>query len=143
MVDVASRYFDSRVSVFKLNDGSQLRDLSDNCKETRGLPGTVKMNDVTTFGSVGERPGPSIFINHFTVEMMFNRITDVGSWGIVSAMYAAKAVRAFEYWPIGVAEVGKVSGNAYLAVCEVASRVGDWVTLHCEFHADNGVTVAS
>lgn len=142
MVDTTSRYFDSKQSVFKLNDGSTLQDLSDSVKEVRGLPGNVKMNDVTAFGSSGERPAPSILINHFTVDFMYNRITTTGTWPLLSAMWSAKALRAFEYWPAGTGEVAKVSGSAYLAVLETVSRVGDWVTVHAEFHADNGVTVA-
>ncbi len=143
MVDTTSRSFDSKVSVFKLNDGSTLQDISDSIKEVKGLPGQVKMNDVTAFGSVGERPAPSIQINHFAVEGMYNRITTTGAWPIISAMWAAKASRAFEYWPGGTGEVAKSSGTAYLAVLEQVSRVGDWVTFHAEFHCDNGVTVVS
>ncbi len=134
-------FFDGKVSVFKLSNGSALSDLSAYVKELRGLPGQLKMNDITTYGSVGERPGPSIFINHFTVEFLFNQVTTTGVWTILGAMFAAKALRAFEYQPSG-STVGnpKITGSAYLAVCEVASRVGDYITLHCEFHCDNGVT---
>ncbi len=144
MVADQNVFFDAQVSVFKLNDGSALRDLSAYVKETRGLPGTVKMNDVTTYGSVGERPGPSILVVHFTLEFLFNMITSVGVHTVLNAMWVAKALRAFEFYPAGVT-VGnsKISGSAYLPVYEIVSRVGDYVQAHAEFHADNGVTSAT
>mgnify|MGYP001611727731 FL=1 len=60
-------FFDPKVSVFKLNDGTSLRDLSAYIKSCKGLPGQFKVHDITTYGSVGERPGPSIFVVHFTL----------------------------------------------------------------------------
>jgi len=137
-------FFDAKLSVFKLNDGSSLQDLSPYIKELRGLPGQFKVNDVTTFGSVGERPGPSILVVHFTAEFLFNMVTSVGVHTVLNAMWVAKALRAFEFYPAGTT-VGnsKISGSAYLPVYEITSRVGDYVAAHAEFHADNGVTSAT
>lgn len=138
------RYFDGRVSIFKVNDGSQLRDISPYLIELRGLPGQYKVNDSTTFGSTGERPAPSIFIVHFTAEMLFNMVASVGTWTALNAMFTSKALRAFEYYPAGeTAGNAKISGSAYLPIFEIASRVGDMVQMHAEFHTDNGITVGT
>jgi len=141
MVADQDTYFDTEVSVLKLNDGTQLQTLSAYVKELRGLPGQFKMNDITTFGSVGERPGPSIFVVHFSIEFLFNMITDVGTHTVLNAMWVNKALRAFEYYPGGAtAGNSKISGNVYLPIYEITSRVGDYIATHAEFHADNGVT---
>lgn len=135
-------YFDAEVSVFKLNDGSQLQDLSPYVIELRGLPGRFKVNDITTFGSVGERPGPSIFVVHFTIEFLFNMITSVGTHTVLSAMFSNKTLRAFEYYPAGVtAGNAKLYGSACLPVYETTSRAGNQLLTHAEFHADNGITI--
>jgi hypothetical protein len=140
-----TNYFDSEKSVFKVNDGSSLRDLSPYVKELRGLPGQFKVNDITTFGSVGERPGPSIYVNHFTVEFLFNMVTSVGVHTVLATMHSAKALRAFEFYPAGSGTTGnaKFSGSAYCPVYEIVSRVGDYVQVHAEFHVDNGVTIGT
>jgi hypothetical protein len=135
-------FFDAKVTVFKLHDGSQLRDLSAYIKESRGLPGQYKVNDVTTYGSTGERPGPSIFVSHFSVEFLFNQITSIGVHTVLSTIFTAQALRAFEYYPAGATTGNpKFSGSAYMPVYEVTSVVGDVVTVHAEFQVDNAITV--
>lgn len=137
-------YFDPAVSVFKLNDGSQLRDLSAYINELRGLPGQTKMNDKTTFGSVGERPAPSIKIVHFTLELLFNMVTSVGTHTVLEAMWDDKALRAYEYYPAGeTSGNAKFSGSAYLPIYEITGRVGNIIMVHAEFHSDNGVTIGT
>ncbi len=139
-----NQFFDSRVSVFKLNDGSTLQDMSSHLKELRGLPGQIKMNDVTAFGSVGERPGPSIYIAHFTAVYMFNMVATTGVWTVISGMYSSKSLRAFEYYPAGSTTGNpKFSGSCYLANAPIVSRVGEIVTVEVEFQVDNGVTVGT
>ena len=143
VADVTSVKFDSRLSVFKLSDGSVLQDVSADVVEVSGLPGQTKINDGTTFGSEGERPLPSIKIAHFTVKFLFNRATTTGISGVLAGMYNTRDLRAFEYWPLGTDNVAKISGNAYIANYPITSRMGDIVMLTCEFHADNGVTVVA
>ena len=137
-------YFNAEVSVFKLNDGSELRDLSPYVNELKGLPGEVTMNDKTTFGSVGERPAPSIEANHFTVEFQFNMVTSLGVHTVLGTMWKNKALRAFEYYPAGTTSGNtKFSGSAYLSIYEITSRVKNIITVHAEFHVDNGVTITN
>jgi len=134
-------FIDAKESMFKLNDGSQLRELTAYIKKLTGLPGQFKVNDVTTFGSVGERPGPSIFVVHFTVDFLFNMVTDVGVHTVLSAMHSGKALRAFEWYPAGTGTGNaKIYGSAYLPIYEITSDVGNYITAHGEFHADNGIT---
>jgi dihydroorotase len=102
------------------------------------------MNDATTYGSVGERPAPSIFIVHFSIEWLFNMITSTGSMTILKSMWSNKALRAFEYYPAGsTTDNDKYYGNAYLPILEVTSQVGNLITIHTEFHCDNGITIGA
>lgn len=143
MVAEQDRYFDARVSILKVHDGTALRDLSPYLIELKGLPGQYKVNDSTTYGSLGERPAPSIFVVHFTAEFLFNMITTLGVNTVLATMFATKALRAFEYYPAGEATGNaKWSGSAYLPVYESAGKAGDYVQMHAEFHADNGITIA-
>jgi len=141
MVADQNVFFDAKVSIFKLTDASVLRDMSAYVKKVAGLPGQYKVNDVTTFGSVGERPGPSIFVVHFTVDFLFNMVTDVGVHTVLSTMHSGKALRAFEWYPAGTTTGNaKIYGSAYLPIYEITSDVGNYITAHAEFHADNGIT---
>ena len=145
MVADQNVFFDSKVSVLKINSV----DLSAYVKEVVGLPGQVKLNDITTFGKVGESLGPSIKISHFTVKFLFNMITTTGVWATLNAMYESRTPYALEYYPAGTT-VGnlKIINNAagvgtYLADCKITSRVGDYVTVDCDFQVDNGVTLTT
>jgi hypothetical protein len=144
MVADQNVYFDAKVSIFKINDGSQLRDISPYVLELKGLPGQFTVNDITTWGSLGERPGPGIFVAHFTMELLFNMITSVGVWTALNTMFSAQALRAFEYYPAGTT-VGnaKISGSAYMPVFEITGRVRNEVNVHAEFHVDNAPTLGT
>jgi len=142
MVAEQDVYFDAEVSLFKMHDGTSLRDLSASVKELRGIPGQMKVNDKTTFGSVGERPALSIMVAHFSIEFLFNMITDIGVHPLIATMWATKVARLYEYYPAGeVAGNAKFTGNAYCPIYEITSRVGDIVAVHAEFISDNGITV--
>ena len=137
-------FFDAKVSVFKLNDGSSLQDLSAYAKSVRGLPGSFKVNDVTTFGKVGEVPGPSIFIAHFTVDFLFNMITTTGVHTLLGTIFSTKVARAFEYYPGGTTTGNaKISGSAFLPIYNITSEAGDFVLAHAEFHTTNGITLGT
>ena len=130
-------FFDSKVSIFKL----ATVDLSTYVKEITGLPGEIKMNDVTGFGSAGERPGPSIYSGHFSVKFVYNMITTTGLHTIIGGMWTNKTLTAFEFYPAGTtAGNTKLSGNCYLQKAPITSRVGDYVSMDCEFWTDNGTT---
>ena len=134
-------YFDSDVSVFKITAGGGSRTMTPYIKELRGLPGQYKVNDITAFGAVGEQPGLGLIVAHFSIEWLFNQVDVGGTYTILYSLWNAKIAAAFEYYPAGET-VGnaKISGNAKLVVFEVTNRVGDYVAIHSEFYADNGVT---
>lgn len=137
-------YYDAKVGIFKINDGSQLRDISPYILSLRGLPGQFVVNDVTTWGSVGERPGPAIFVVHFIIEMLFNKVSDVGTWTVLNGMFSGKALRAFEYYPIGTDGGNpKMYGNCILPVFENDATVRNEIRMHAEFHADNGISIGT
>ncbi len=141
MVADQALYFDAEVSVFKVNDGS-LRDITPYINELRGLPGQFKMHDVTTHGSVGERPAPGLQTNRIVMEMLFNMVTDVGTYTVLKKLWDDKILAPFEYYPLGeVTDHVKITGNAYLAIFEITGRVGNTATVHAEMAVNNGVTL--
>jgi hypothetical protein len=136
------RYFDAGVSIFTIYDGTAQRDISPYITELRGLPGQIKVNDVTSYGSVGERPGASIYVAHFTLEMLFNMVTDVGTNAVMELLFEGKVKRAFVYSPAGVTAGNlKITGDALLVDYTITGRVGSQLTSHAELHVDNGVTL--
>ncbi len=145
-----NREFNPKVSIFKLNDGSQLRDLSPYIISLSGLPGEFDMKDTSTWGSVGERPSVGIQKNHFTVKFLFNMITSVGVATVLNAMWVAQqaggmSARAFEYYPAGTTSGNtKISGSCFLASLDDPSDMGsNAVLVQAEFQVDNGVTVGT
>jgi hypothetical protein len=140
MVADQSLVFDSGISIFKVNDGSQLRDLSPYVKELK-LSNSFKTNDAGAWGAVGDRPVASVKAKRITADFNFNMVTDVGVETVLGAMHDAKALRAWEFYPAGTA-VGntKYSGNALLPIYEITSRYKTEMTVHAEFEIDNGGT---
>ncbi len=132
--------FDSGVSIFKVNDGSQLRDLSPYVVELK-LEATFKTNDVGGWGAVGDRPAASIKAKRLIGELNFNMVTDVGVETVLGAMHDAKALRAFEFYPAGTTTGHtKYSGNALLPVYHITNKYKNSLTVHVEFEVDNGGT---
>ncbi len=136
-------YFDAEVSVFKINDGT-LRNISPYINELRGLPGQYKMHDLTTHGSVGERPAPGLQTNRLILEMLFNMVTDVGTWTVLKNLWNNTTLAPFAYYPAGeVTDNPKITGNAYLAIFEITGRVGNQASVHAELAVNNGVTLGA
>jgi hypothetical protein len=136
------RQFDAEVSIFKLHDGSSLRDLSPYITNFDGLPGEVKMNDSTTYGSTGERPTPSIYTARIVMDLLYNHVTSVGVHTVLALLHANKTLAAFEYYPVGEGtDDAKITGNAYLAIYRITGRVGSFITVHAELPVNNKVTI--
>ncbi len=140
VADVTSIKFDAKSSIFKLNDGSQLRDISPYIANIV-FSNRFKKFETNTYGSLGVRPNLSLDETTFTIDMVFNQVTTVGTHTVVGAMYAAKATRAFEYYPAGV-DAGnlKLSGNCKCTTYPLEGQVEDAVRIKAEFSVDNGVT---
>ncbi len=145
MVASQNRRFDAGVSIFKLNDGSQLRDISPYIVDMDGLPGEKVVKDSSTWGSVGKRPGLGIQENKITLKLLFNMVTDVGAYTVLEKIWDAETLAAFEYYPAGSGTVGnaKITGSAYLTVFKIASSMGNDVLINAEMEVDNGVTTGT
>lgn len=149
-IDASSTAFDSRVSIFKLNDGTALRDIS-NSISSATFPATWKLNDVTTYGSVGFRGKPSLDDTKFTLDMIWNQVTNVGTQPAVGAGHYAQGpvgntanARAFEYYPAGTTSGNlNISGNCWCPHYEITGKVGNAIAVRAEFVVENGVTFGS
>jgi len=138
--DVTSLKFDAKLSIFELNDGSQLRDISPYIANI-DFGNKFKVNDVTTYGSLGTRPSLSLDDSDFTIDLVWNQVTTTGVQTVVGAMYAAKATRAFAYYPAGkTAGNTKLSGNCMCSDFPFSGKVEDAVRTKAKFLVDNAVT---
>lgn len=138
--DVTSISFDARLSVFKLNDGSSLQDISAYIGNM-DFGAKFKVNDLTTYGSVGSKPKPGLDDSDFTVDLVWNQVTTTGVQTVVGAMFAAKASRSFEYYPAGVTAGNvKLSGTCVCTDFPVSGKVEDVVRVKAQFKVYNGVT---
>ena len=137
--DVTSVKFDARLSIFKLNDGSVLRDISPSIGNI-DFGNKMKSNDLTTYGSLGTKPGVSLDDTEFTIDLVWNQLTDTGVSAVVQAMYAAKATRAFEYYPAGIGSGNdKLTGNCICVEYPMAGKVEDALRVKARFLTHNGV----
>ena len=145
-IDATSTSFDSRVSVFKINDGTTLRDISASITGAT-FPTTWKINDITTYGSVGFRGKPSIDDSKFTLDLIWNQVTNVGSQPVIGVMHYAQGPvgnstnsRAFEYYPAGTTAGNlNITGNCWCPHYEINGRVGNAIAIRADFVAENGV----
>ena len=135
-----AQYIDSKDIVFKLNNGSSLIDISANITG-HSFPSEWKTSEITVYGSVGMQYAPSIDATTFTLDLLFNQATTSGTQTVVGAMHAAKAMRAFEFYPAGTATGNtKISGNCWCPKYEIVGKVGTAQLIKAEFKVDNGVT---
>ena len=138
--DATSTFFDSKVSVFKLNDVSTAQDISANIVNL-DFTNAFKINDVTTYGSTGVKSALSIDESKFSMDLIFNQVTTTGSQTVVGAMWYAKATRAFEYYPVGTTSGNlKISGNCQCTNYQITGKVGDSIRVKADFVVNNGVT---
>lgn len=138
--DAASISFDARLSIFKLNDGSSLRDLSPYIANM-SFDHKFASNDLTVYGASGRKPVPGLDETEFTIDFIWNQVTDVGVDTVVGAMIYAKATRAFEYYPAGITTgQTKYSGNCICTEFPLAGQVEDVIRVKARFMVNNGVT---
>lgn len=139
-IDATSVKFDARLSILKINDGSSLQDVSAHVANV-DFGNKFKVNDMTTYGSVGTKPALGLDDSEFTVDFVWNQVTTTGVQTVVGAMYAAKATRAFEYYPAGIVAGNlKLSGNCVCVEYPLAGKVEDAVRVRVRFTVHNGVT---
>ncbi len=142
-IDATSVKFDARLSVFKLNDGSSLQDISASIANI-DFGNKFKDNEVTTYGKVGVVPSVSLDATEFDIDFVWNQLTTTGVQTVVGAMYAAKATRAFEYYPAGSTSGNlKLSGSCVCTDYPISGKVEDSVRIRAHFKVSNGVTFGS
>ena len=141
-------YFDSRVSVFTLYDGSATQmNLSRYLTSIDGLPGPRELIDVTPLSASGHAFIPSLENVVITIELQWSDDADDGSDAapdvLLEGMRKATAVRLFEYGPEGktTGDV-KYSDNCWLRNYQITIRVGSQVTCRAEFQVNGTVTRA-
>ena len=141
--DATSVKFDARLSVFKLNDGSSLQDLSASIANIE-FTNKFREIDITTYGKVGDVPGVTLDAAEFIIDFVWNQLTTTGVSTVVGAMYAAKATRAFEYYPAGTTSGNdKLSGSCVCLEFPFNGKVEDAVRVRARFKVSNGVTFGS
>ena len=103
-----------------------------------------KINEVTTYGSVGARYAPSIDISTFTLDLLFNQTTTTGTQTVVGAAHIAKSLCPFEVGPAGTGSGNaNISGNAWVPKYDIIGKAGSAQMVKAEFKVDNGVTVTT
>ncbi len=144
MVASQDRRFKAGVSIFKLNDGSQLRDISPYIVSMDGLPGEKPTSNSSTWGSVGKRPGLGLQENKIVMKLLFNMVTSVGVNTVLEQLWDNETLAAFEFYPAGTATGNlKITGSAYLTLYKIASQMGDDILVNAELEVDNGVTTTT
>lgn len=138
--DQTSLDFDAVNSILKINDGSQLRDLSPHISNIDFGPRWGE-KDLTTYGSSGKKPAESRDESIFTVDFIWNQYTDTGVEEVVGAMWYAKATRAFEYYPAGTTSGNtKWSGNCKCMEYSLMGKVEDSIRVRARFAVHDGLT---
>lgn len=142
-IDNTSIKFDARSSVFKINDGSQLQDVSAHIADVQ-FGNRFKTTDLTTYGSVGSKPDLGLDDTEVTIDFVWNQYATTGVQTVVGAMYYAKATRAFEYYPAGTTAGNlKLSGSFKCVEYPMSGPVEGAVRVRARFLVHNGVTFGS
>lgn len=131
-------FFDSKVSVFKLDDSAgTLRTLTSYLDTVDGLPGGRNLDNVTALGDQGTKSIPSIQDNKFNITGHYDSTATTGPHAVLSGLLAATATATYEYSPEGTT-VGtpKASGECWCTSYVITSKVGNKVTFKADFQID-------
>jgi hypothetical protein len=100
--------------------------------------------DITAFGSVGRRYGPSIDETKFTIEMLWNQVATNGTHTVVGNVHNAKTTVSFAFFPAGNSNgQTKINGLCSIPEYEITSQVGNYVKAVVVAYVDNGVTYST
>ena len=134
-------FYDSSISIFQVNDGASLRDISAYITSISGLPGPRELNVATSIADTGEKYHPGLERVTIVLELMWSDDANTGPDTIFGPMRTATAVRAFDYGPEGkVTGDIKYSGSCWLRNFEITSRVGSMVLARVELPVDGVIT---
>jgi len=136
--------FDSKNSVFQINDGSSLRDISVYILSIDGLPGPKELVDVTALGATGRAFQPGLENVVVTLEMMWSDDASVGPDTVFRLVRALTSATAFDYGPEGkTSGKQKYSGTCWYRNFTVQTRVGDYVRARAELQVEGAVTMGT
>lgn len=125
-------------AVFKLdNSAGTLVDLSTYVDSVDGLPGSVDMQDVTTFGATGKRVYPGLKDGQIRVTGVYETAVHTHFSGI----FGLAATQTFEFGPEGgTAGKPKITGECRVAEYTAPVQVGDVLKWSATLQLDGAVT---
>lgn len=138
-------FFDSEVSVFQVNDGSSLRDVSAGLVGVSGIPGLRSLNDVTALGDGGRKWSPGLEDITITLDAMYTDDANTGIDTVFGVLIRDDtAERAFDFGPEGTTSgFPKYSGNLFVESYTINSRVGNRVEATIVCKVNGKVTVGT
>lgn len=136
--------FDAKNSIFQINDGSTLRDISPYLKSVDGLPGAAELLDVTAFGVSGRAWAKGLENITFTVEGWWSDDASTGPDTVLRLVRQLTAATAFDYGPEGkTTGKQKISGTCWLRNFTTSSPVGNYVQWRAEFQVEGVITLGT
>lgn len=132
-------------TVFSVDDsGGVLRDLTSYTTGVSGLPGAPQLEDVTPYGSSGQKSIKTIEVTSFKAEGNWDSTPTTGPIAVLNGLRTAAATSSFEFGPEGNT-TGKIkySGECWLENLEVTSDPKSKVGWSADFRVDGVVTVGA
>ena len=139
-------YFDSDVSVFKIEDSavSTLRDISAHLTDVDGLPGAGTLRNVQGLGAGGRKSIRGTEEVTFSISGNYSDTATTGSHPVLAGLRTLTVTAAFEYGPEGGSNPDvKYSGECFMSEFVETSRVGSQVQFRATFLVDGVVTVGT
>lgn len=131
----------SQISVFQINDGSALRDISPYVTAIDGLPGPRELIEVTALGDTGRKWIAGLENVVITLELLWSDDASVGSDTVLGVIRDDAAARAFDYGPEGKDSGDiKYSGTCWVRNYTIMSRVGEKVSARVELQVEGIIT---
>ncbi|MBU1621824.1 MAG: hypothetical protein KKF27_20780 [Gammaproteobacteria bacterium] len=136
--------FDSKNSIFQINDGSSLRDISPYIVSIDGLPGPKELVDVTALGATGREWQPGLENVVITIELLWSDDASVGPDTVFRLVRALTAATAWDYGPEGkTSTYQKYSGTCWYRNFTIQTRVGDYVRARAELQVEGAVSMGA
>lgn len=137
-------FFDSSISYFELDrsQGGAVVDLSAYITDVDGLPGSLKLNDVTAIGATSESTHPSTKSASIAISGNWDDAATTGLDAVIGAIYTAGQTQTltFGYGPEGNQSSDiKYSGECWIEDYSVKSAVGNQVTFSATLRVSGAV----
>jgi hypothetical protein len=137
-----STFIDTKNAVLMMADSTAAMCNLSSYITNADFPDSWKNNDVTTFGSIGFRPGASLIDTKFTVDFVFAQGSTASTGAthtVIGAMHYAQSTRAFQFYPAGTTSSNAlITGNCNCPSYHIMAKVGNYITVSAEFQTDNG-----